>query len=142
MFLTLKLNRELKKCIYQYKAIDDFHNIWICKPSYNARGIGIYCFNSLNNLFTSSSKKSPAPKIVQKYIEKSLLLKNLNPNNPNDLRKFDLRQWVFVSSFDPLKVYIYKKAYLRICGSPFDLTDISDPFKHISNYSIQKKGDQ
>ena len=33
---------------------------------------------------------------------------------------------------------MYKKAYLRICGSPFDLNDTSDPFKHISNYSIQK----
>ena len=62
----------------------------------------------------------------------------MNPNNPDDLRKFDLRQWVFVSSFEPLKVYVYKKAYLRICGSPYDLKDLQDPFKHISNYSIQK----
>lgn len=55
-----------------------------------------------------------------------------------DLRKFDIRQWVFVSSFEPLKVYIYKKAYLRICGSAFDLSEINDPYKHLSNYSIQK----
>jgi len=45
---------------------------------------------------------------------------------------------VFVESFEPLRFYVYKKAYLRICGSAFDLKDINDPFKHISNYSIQK----
>ena len=61
-------------------------------------------------------------------------------NSPEDKRKFDIRQWVFVSSYDPLKVYVYKKAYLRICSSSFDLKDISDPMKHISNYSVQKKG--
>jgi len=71
-----------------------------------------------------SIKKNPIPKIVQKYIERTLLLRNLNPQNPKELRKFDIRQWVFVSSFDPLKVYLYRKAYLRICGSQFDLEDI------------------
>lgn len=97
----------------------------------------------MKDVFNGSIKKSPAPKIVQKYIEKSLLIKGLNPNDATDLRKFDIRQWVYVSSFEPLKFYIYKSAYLRICGSPFDLNDIQDPFKHISNYSIQKnKSDQ
>lgn len=66
------------------------------------------------------------------------MLEGLNPSNPDDKRKFDVRQWVLVTSFEPLKFYVYKKAYLRICGSAFDLTEINDPFKHISNYSIQK----
>lgn len=79
MYLTVKLHKELKQHIHQYKAIDDVYNTWICKPSYNARGFGIFCFNSMKDLFNGSTKKSPAPKIVQKYIEKSLLLKNLNP---------------------------------------------------------------
>ena len=91
MFLTVKLHQELKRHIYQYKAIDDSYNVWICKPSYNARGFGIFCFNNIKDLFNGSTKRSPAPKIVQKYIEKSLLLKNLNPSNSNDLRKFDIR---------------------------------------------------
>ena len=42
------------------------------------------------------------------------------------MRKFDLRQWVYVNSFDPLSVFIYKKAYLRICGAHFDLTHFED----------------
>lgn len=55
-----------------------------------------------------------------------------------DMRKFDLRQWVFVNSFDPMSVFIYKKAYLRICGSHFDLSKFHDVQRHISNYSVQK----
>jgi len=80
-------------------------------------------------------KKSPAPKVVQKYIERTLLLKVSEEN-----RKFDLRQWVLVTSFDPLTVYVYGKAYLRLCGSEFDLREFADSYKHLTNYSIQKKG--
>lgn len=86
-----------------------------------------------------SIKKNPIPKIVQKYVESTYLLKNINKNDSSDLRKFDIRQWVFVESFDPLKVYIYKKAYLRICGANFKLKEFQDPFRHLSNYTIQKK---
>ena len=57
-------------------------------------------------------------KIVQKYIEKPLLL-NIN----NEVRKFDIRQWVLVTSYDPLEIYIFEDFYLRICGSKYDLND-------------------
>ena len=39
-----------------------------------------------------------------------------------DMRKFDLRQWVYVNQFDPMNAFIYKKAYLRVCGAHFDLS--------------------
>ena len=54
------------------------------------------------------------------------------------MRKFDLRQWVYVNSFDPLTAFIFKKAYLRICGAHFDLTQFEDTQRHISNYSVQR----
>ena len=59
-------------------------------------------------------------------------------DEPDDMRKFDLRQWVYVNSFDPLSVFIYKKAYLRICGAHFDLAHFEDAQRHLSNFSIQK----
>ena len=55
-----------------------------------------------------------------------------------NLRKFDIRQWVLVTSFDPLVIYSFSDFYLRICGSDFNLDDISDSYKHLSNYTIQK----
>lgn len=73
------------------------------------------------------------PKIVQKYIERPFLLEV-----DHEKRKFDIRQWVFVSSFDPLQVFIYRKAYLRICGADFQMSMYEDPMRHLSNYSIQK----
>ena len=69
------------------------------------------------------------PKIVQKYIEKPFLINN---------RKFDIRQWVFVSSFDPLEVFIYKDAYMRICSKDFELEMFEDIQRHISNFSVNK----
>lgn len=115
-------------------------NVWICKPSYNARGLGIFCFNQKEDIINTFSKKAPAPKIVQKYIERPLLLKNLSAKgDPRDLRKFDIRQWVLLTSVDPLKVYVYKKAYLRICGQSYDIRKLDDHIRHLSNWSIQKK---
>lgn len=72
-------------------------------------------------------------KIVQKYIEKPLLLNHLN-----EIRKFDIRQWVLVTSFEPLQIYIFSQFYVRLCGSKYDLTDIQDSYKHLTNFSIQK----
>jgi tubulin monoglycylase TTLL3/8 len=45
---------------------------------------------------------------------------------------------VLVTSFDPLEIYIFDEFYLRICGSKYDLSDIQDSYKHLTNFSIQK----
>ena len=58
----------------QYGQIDGCENIWICKPSFTARGVGIYCFSSLRELFKGSNKVTMCPKIVQKYVERSFLI--------------------------------------------------------------------
>lgn len=54
----------------------------------------------------------------------------------NESRKFDIRQWVLVTSYDPLKVYLFDEFYVRLCGSKYDLSDISDNYKHLTNFSI------
>lgn len=53
-------------------------------------------------------------------------------------KKFDVRQWVLVTSWDPLEVFVFDTAYLKLCSSDFSLSDLDDVFKHLSNYSIQK----
>jgi len=104
VYLTIQLSRKLEKYWPQYgpKSVNGDQNVWICKPSYNARGLGIFCFSQKSDIVNTFSKKAPAPKIVQKYIERPLLLKSLNPRNASDLRKFDIRQWVLVTSIEPL----------------------------------------
>jgi len=43
---------------------------------------------------------------------------------------------VLVTSWEPLDIYIFSGAYLKLCGSPFELTDLSDHLKHLSNFSL------
>lgn len=104
-YQTLKLHQELLKCYPQYH-IDGKENIWISKPGYNARGVGIFIINSLKDVI-STSRKAQAHRIIQKYIERPFLLKyDLSVPGPNgkkyEKRKFDIRQWVLVTSFEPL----------------------------------------
>lgn len=67
--------------------------------------------------------------MVQKYIERPLLVKQ---------KKFDIRQWVLVMSWEPLDVYVFSGCYLKICGNEYNLRSLSDPLSHLSNFSIQK----
>lgn len=76
-------------------------------------------------------------RMVQKYIERPLIIKNNCPKNLRN-KKFDIRQWVLVKSFVPLKIYSFSSAYLRICSQDFDLLDIKNLYKHLTNYSINK----
>mmetsp|Transcript_37132 Transcript_37132/g.56984 ORF Transcript_37132/g.56984 Transcript_37132/m.56984 type:complete len:116 (+) Transcript_37132:702-1049(+) len=77
--------------------------------------------------------KKGQSRVVQKYIEQTFLL-------PGKI-KFDIRQWVLVTSWDPLEAYVFDSAYLRLCSSEFSLDEISNVYRHLSNYSIQKHGD-
>jgi tubulin monoglycylase TTLL3/8 len=51
-------------------------------------------------------------------------------------KKFDIRQWVLVTSWDPLDCYLFSEAYLKICGSDFDISELDDQLKHLSNYTL------
>lgn len=57
-------------------------------------------------------------------------------------KKFDIRQWVLVKSFNPLKIYMYQKCYLRICSSTYDLKDIKQLSRHLTNFSLNKQNFQ
>ena len=111
----------------QYEFIDGLANVWVVKPSFNARGLGVYCTNKMRDIIQPGKKCGS--KIVQKYIENPFLLKT---------KKFDIRQWVLVSSWEPLDVYIFSGAYLKICGNDFNLRNLSDQYSHLSNFTIQK----
>lgn len=125
-------------------------NVWICKPSNLSQGRGIVLCNSLQELAEITApdgeqdgqEKLEAGKegklstastkwIVQKYIERPLLLQNG--------RKFDIRQWVLVTELEPKPVvFWFYRSYLRFCARKFELTRLQDRFTHLSNYSIQQ----
>lgn len=57
-------------------------------------------------------------------------------------KKFDLRLYVLVTSFHPLKAYLFKFGFCRFCSVKYNahLTDINCLFAHLTNVSVQKEG--
>ncbi|KAJ3044370.1 putative tubulin polyglutamylase ttll2 [Rhizophlyctis rosea] len=47
--------------------------------------------------------------------------------------------YVLVKSYRPLVVYIYEKAIVRFATSKYTLTDLANPYAHLTNTSINKK---
>lgn len=80
---------------------------------------------------TDSCQDGQAQQLVaQKYLERPLLAFQ---------RKFDLRQWVLVSSWEPLTVWFYDQCYLRFCAEDYKASNFDNIFCHLSNNSIAKK---
>ena len=54
-------------------------------------------------------------------------------------RKFDIRVWVFVSSWNPLKIFYFKECYVRFSSMDYDPSKPSNLFSHLTNNSITSK---
>ncbi|KAH0820000.1 hypothetical protein GEV33_002791 [Tenebrio molitor] len=99
--------------------------IWICKPVAQSQGRGIFLFRKLSELSYDSNT------IVQRYIEKPLLIGGY---------KFDLRLYVCIPSYHPVTIYIYREGLARFGTDKFSLNDLRNPFRHLTNSSINKLG--
>lgn len=126
----------MRKLVEQYKAlcpqasIHAGRNVWIVKPGTNSKGSGVICMSTLPELLHHCDAMTN--RIVQKYIERPLLLFGG--------RKFDIRQWVLVTSVAPLKVFLFSECYLRLCNDVYDLGDLENRQSHISNWQVNKHG--
>ncbi|KAA3676490.1 tubulin polyglutamylase TTLL4 [Paragonimus westermani] len=98
---------------------------WILKPPASARGIGV----RLITKWSQVPKKRPA--IVQKYLAHPYLI--------ND-SKFDLRIYVYISSVNPLRIYIHEDGLVRFASQKYtnSLSCLGNRFVHLTNYSINR----
>lgn len=53
--------------------------------------------------------------VISRYIDNPLLINGL---------KFDMRLYVLVTSFDPLKIYIYNEGLVRFASEPYSTSNI------------------
>ncbi|EEY60661.1 tubulin-tyrosine ligase family, putative [Phytophthora infestans T30-4] len=110
-------------------------NVWIVKPAGMSRGRGIRVFNDLDQLLecVDVDNHKECQWVAQKYIENPLLLCK---------RKFDIRQWVLVTGWDPLTVWLNEDCYLRFSSAEYSMDNLDDQYVHLTNNSIQKYSDR
>ncbi|XP_064538606.1 polyglutamylase complex subunit TTLL1 isoform X2 [Drosophila montana] len=120
--------------------VEEFHknpaSTWIVKPSDKSQGVGIYLINKLSKLkrfayeartFYPHFHRDTC--VISKYIDNPLLIGG---------KKFDLRLYVLVTTFNPIKAYLYNEGFCRFCTQRYDQTEIDNVFMHLTNVSIQK----
>jgi hypothetical protein len=117
------------KKAYERHAKAGSGTTWIVKPTSCNRGNGIEVFNKADRVLSHVNSRKPGAKsIVQKYIDAPLLV---------DGRKFDMRAYVLVTPAG--EVFLHREAYVRTCGTPYVLDDLSNKAAHLTNDAVQKK---
>ncbi|XP_063611514.1 tubulin monoglutamylase TTLL4-like isoform X1 [Penaeus indicus] len=98
---------------------------WIVKPPASARGTGIQVVHKWSQVPTDS------PVVVQRYISRPYLI--------NDT-KFDMRIYVLVTSFHPLRIFLYQDGLVRFASVQYNSASasLSDRYMHLTNYSVNK----
>nr|XP_006821072.1 PREDICTED: tubulin polyglutamylase TTLL4-like [Saccoglossus kowalevskii] len=102
---------------------------WILKPPASARGIGIKVIHKWSQI------PRRRPVLVQRYLSKPFLING---------SKFDLRIYVYVTNYDPLRVYVFEDGLVRFATMKYSssMKSLSNKFMHLTNYSINKKNSE
>jgi len=83
------------------------------------------------NASTNNNGDSVETYIVQKYIDRPFLVGG---------KKFDLRVYCLVTSYQPLTVWLYRSAFCRFTHQRFSMNvkEIGERYIHLTNVAVQK----
>ena len=79
-------------------------NYWIVKPTASSRGRGIYIVNNLRDVVKNEAC------VISRYLDNPLLIQG---------HKFDLRLYIVVTCYDPLRIYIYREGLVRFASEKY-----------------------
>ena len=138
---TFELPSEYHMFVEEFKKQPG--QLWIMKPIAKSQGKGIFLFKRLKDIMDwkkedyyrsidekREDKETPEAYIVQRYIDNPYLVGG---------RKFDLRVYVLVSSYIPLKAWLYRDGFARFTNVRYSLNSIDDQYIHLTNVAIQKQ---
>ena len=110
------------------REVSNFKNMYIMKPCASSCGRGIRVIGKTQQV------KKRSGYIVSKYVSKPHLIHGY---------KYDLRLYVLVTSFDPLKIYLFKEGLVRLATVPYSTSksSLKQRFIHLTNYSVNKKAE-
>jgi len=97
------------------------------KPSNSSRGRGIHIIDDINDLNVDELS------IISRYVTNPLLINGY---------KFDLRIYVVVTCYEPLRIYVYKEGLARFASETYTAKfNKNNKYMHLTNYSINKKNE-
>lgn len=123
---TYVLPEDYKKFKFDKESEPLKKGFYILKPTNSACGRGIRVI----------SKKSKVSKnmrqVACKYVHKPHLINGY---------KYDLRLYVLVTSYDPLKIYLFHNGLVRFATAKYSTSKktLKKWFIHLTNYSVNKK---
>lgn len=122
---------------------------WIMKPTGKAQGKGIFLIDSLRqtkrwanasvaNAHDGVCAKGEEAYVVSRYVDDPLLIGGY---------KFDLRLYVVVTRFRPLRAFVSRLGFARFCAAKYvsprsESGDLGDHYAHLTNVAVQKKNAQ
>lgn len=100
--------------------------MYIMKPTASSCGRGIKVIGKKAHVGKRSGY------LVSKYLSKPHLLRGF---------KYDLRIYVLVTCFDPLRVYLFEEGLVRMATQQYSTgkTTLGKRFVHLTNFSVNKK---
>jgi len=117
---TYPKNKDIiEKKFKNYKL--NMKNLWIVKPVNLFSGKGIHIFKSLNE---EKNKNF----IISRYLNSHVI----------NGKKYDLRLYVLITGFNPLRIYLNKEGLVRIASSKYTLniSSVDNKFVHLTNTAI------
>ena len=73
--------------------------------------------------------------MISKYIDDPLLIGG---------KKFDLRIYVLLTCYKPIKAYLYKVGFARFCHEKYtaDIAEMDNMMIHLTNVAVQKGSEE